>query len=100
MGFSFTNIDGKMPVKRFKSAIKNLLRLLMVFLTFSIVNCEKEFNKTQSEHEKTDCTAFLFGRITSFFHLKLNCQIGEKKIFLKVCELFFQAYKQLINLNL
>jgi len=76
MVLSFTNIDGKMPVTRFQSAIKSWsFRLLMVFLTFSIVNCENKFNKTESEHEKTDCTAFLIGRITSFFHLKLNCQI-------------------------
>ncbi len=81
MGFSFTNNDGKMLVTRFQSAIKNWFSLLMVFLTFSIVNCEKEFNKTESEHEKTDCTAFLIGKIISFFHSKCNCHIGEKKVF-------------------
>jgi hypothetical protein len=81
MVLSFTNIDGKMPVKRLQSAIKNWLRLLMVFLTFSITNCEKEFNKTESEHEKTDCTAFLIGKTISFFYSKCNCHIGEKKVF-------------------
>ncbi len=71
MGFTFTKIDGKMPSKRFQSAAKNWFCLLMVFSAFSIVNCEKEFNKTESEHEKTDCTAFLIGKIISFFSFEI-----------------------------
>ncbi len=86
MGLSFTNIDGKMPSKRFKSAIKNWFSLWMVFWTFSIVNCEKEFNKTESEHEKTDCTAFLIGKIIFILNLII---ILEKRKYSKKCWYYF-----------
>ncbi len=91
MGFSFTNIDGKMPSKSFQSAIKNWFRLLMVFLTFSIANCEREFNKTESEHEKTDCTAFLIGKIISFFYSNVIV-ILEKRKYSKKCFNYFSKH--------
>ena len=44
------------------------LVLLFVFLTFSIVNCDNETNKTETEQEKTDCTAFLIGELFIFLY--------------------------------